>query len=159
MQFKLFLCLVFGLELLTFFIRMLGHVLILNESFTFCALRCLNSAHVDVITPLFNLENLLTVGTRFGSEFAALFMLAELTLNRFEAAVLAALLNVLGRLMLSLVRFGDDLPTLRALVVYAGALDLMHPELGFFDLSLTILAEVCLYRLYHSKLITNQQTL
>lgn len=149
MQFKLFLCLIFSLELLAFFIRMLGQVLILYESFTLGALRCLNSAHVDVVTPLFNLENLLTVGTRFRSEFAALFMLAELTLNRFEAAVLAALLHVLGRLMLGLVRFGDDLPTLCALVVDAGALDLMHPEFGFFNLSLTILAKVCLYRLYH----------
>ena len=149
MQFKLFLCLVFSLELLAFFIRMLGQVLILYESFTLGALRCLNSAHVDMVAPLFNLENLLTVGTRFRSEFAALFMLAELTLNRFEAAVLAALLHVLGRLMFGLIRFGDDLPTLCALVVDAGALDLMHPEFGFFNLSLTILAKVCLYRLYH----------
>jgi hypothetical protein len=149
MHLTLFLCLIFSLELLAFFVRMLGQVLILDKSFTFGAFGCLDSAHVNVVTPLLNLEYLLAVGAWFRSEFTTFFMLAKLTLNCLKAAELALLLHVLSGLMLGLICFGDDLPTLVAFVVDSGALDLVHPKFRFFNLSLAILAKVRLYHLDH----------
>jgi hypothetical protein len=102
-----------------------------------------------VVTPLLNLKYLLAVGAWFRSEFTTFFMLAKLTLNCFKAAELALLLHVLSGLMLGLICFGDDLPTLVAFVVDSGALDLVHPKFRFFNLSLAILAKVRLYHLDH----------
>lgn len=120
---------------------MFGPILVFDESLTLLALLCLNSTHIDVVTPPLNLEDLLAEVAWFWPHFTAVFMLAKLGLNSFELAVLTLHFDVRFGLVLFLVSFGDNLSALFAFVVDPGALNFVHAEFGVFNLTFAVFAE------------------
>lgn len=122
-------------------------VSVANESLALIALICLSATHNHMVCELFKLKRLLAKTTRFGSTFANLFMLAELSFLGLKSAKLALYRHMFRRFVLLLFFFGDDLPTFLTFVVHACTLNLVHLVFGEIDHSFTVVAFL-LFRLF-----------
>jgi hypothetical protein len=144
------LSLVFSLVLPALLLRMLCKVFVLDEAVTGAAFGGLNRASVHMVAVPLDLEHLLTIGTRLGPHFAALFVRTERHFAGCKLAVLTDDGHVRLGLVLGLVGLGHHLAAVLALVVDPRALHLVHPKLGRFNLPLAVLALFGFLRFDHN---------
>ena len=106
-------------------------VLPLDEPTALLALVSLSATVFNVADPDVDLEDLFAVGTRPRLHVALFFVIPELVRRGLEIAVLTLHGLVRSGLVLFALGLGNNLAALPALVVVAGASNLMHAELGY----------------------------
>jgi hypothetical protein len=87
-----------------------------------------------VFIVVFELDDLITIFTRFGFETASLLMRLMIFLTEFKLTILTDYFSMCISIVFLFLTFGDYLSTSRAFVIHSGAPYLMHSVLANFDL-------------------------
>lgn len=114
--------------------------------YTFCRF---NSTNFNVLNPFFNLKHLVAILACLRPHLTSFFMRTKCRFSCWKLTVLTFNFYVSFYLVLFLIRFGYNLATLLAFVIYFCALHFMHFELACFNLFFTIFAQLR-FLFYHN---------